>query len=159
MILSLLLLIIEAKLSLSWAVSGAGPIISCKVCHCRQKLPSQQSGALSLVGRVEIVLPLVESFIELKYFHDVAMPALFCHKEPARRIQSPRQFLGSNLDIEVDQSAVKHLSSEQHLDLSRTLSGALCLIVEMPPPSHHGLHALIVLGRVWRKDMKDFYSK
>ena len=35
----------------------------------------RQSGALSLVGRVEIVLSLVESFIELKYF-------------PARRIQS-----------------------------------------------------------------------
>ena len=48
-----------------------------------------QSGALSLVGRVEIVLSLVESFIELKYFHDVATPALLCHKEPARRIQSP----------------------------------------------------------------------
>ena len=38
-----------------------------------------QSGALSLV----------ESFSELKYFHDVATPALLCHKEPARRIQSP----------------------------------------------------------------------
>ena len=45
-----------------------------------------QSGALSLVGRIEIVLSLVESFIELKYFHDVATPALLCHKEPARRI-------------------------------------------------------------------------
>ena len=48
-----------------------------------------QSGALSLVGRVEIVLSLVESFIEIKYMHDVATPALLCHKEPARRIQSP----------------------------------------------------------------------
>ena len=48
-----------------------------------------QSGALSLVGIVEIVLSLVESFIELKYFHDVATPALLCHKEPARHIQSP----------------------------------------------------------------------
>ena len=48
-----------------------------------------QSGALSLVGRVEIVLSLVETFIELKYFHSVATPALLCHKEPARRIQSP----------------------------------------------------------------------
>ena len=38
-----------------------------------------QSGALSLV----------ESFIELKYFHTVATQALLCHKEPARRIQSP----------------------------------------------------------------------
>ena len=47
--------------------------------------PGQQSGALSLVGRVEILLSLVQSFIELKYFHDVATPALFCHKEPARR--------------------------------------------------------------------------
>ena len=45
-----------------------------------------QSGALSLVGRVEIVLSLVGSFIELKYFHDVATPALLCHKEPARRV-------------------------------------------------------------------------
>ena len=44
-----------------------------------------QSGALSLVGIVEIVLSLVETFIELKYFHDVATPALLCHKEPARR--------------------------------------------------------------------------
>ena len=35
--------------------------------------PAQQSGALSLVGRVEIVLSLVESFIELKYFHHVAL--------------------------------------------------------------------------------------
>ena len=34
-----------------------------------------QSGALSLVGRVEIALSLVETFIELNYFHDVAMPA------------------------------------------------------------------------------------
>ena len=38
-----------------------------------------QSGALSLV----------ESFIELKYIHDVATPALLCLKESARRIQSP----------------------------------------------------------------------
>ena len=36
------------------------------------RCPVLQSGALSLVGRVEIVLSLVESFIELKYFHDVA---------------------------------------------------------------------------------------
>ena len=35
-----------------------------------------QSGALSLVGIVEIELSLVESFMELKYFHDVATPAL-----------------------------------------------------------------------------------
>ena len=35
-----------------------------------------QSGALSLVGIVEIVLSLVERFTELKYFHDVATPAL-----------------------------------------------------------------------------------
>ena len=47
-----------------------------------------QSGALSLVGIVEAWLSLVESFIELKYFHDVATPALLCHKE-ACRIQSP----------------------------------------------------------------------
>ena len=46
----------------------------------------RQSGALSLVGRVEILLSLVETFIELKYFHDVAMPALLCHKEPACHI-------------------------------------------------------------------------
>ena len=39
-------------------------------------VPVDQSGALSLVGRVEIVLSLVETFIELKYFHDVATPAL-----------------------------------------------------------------------------------
>ena len=32
---------------------------------------------------------LVVSLIELKYFHDVATPALLCHKEPARRIQRP----------------------------------------------------------------------
>ena len=31
------------------------------------------------------MLSLVESFIELKYFHDVATPALLCHKEPDRR--------------------------------------------------------------------------
>ena len=49
-----------------------------------------QSGALSLVEIVEILLSLVESFVQLKYFHDVATPALLCHKEPARRIQSPR---------------------------------------------------------------------
>ena len=48
----------------------------------------RQSGALSLVGIVEAWLSLVESFIELKYFHGVAAPALLCHKEPARRIQS-----------------------------------------------------------------------
>ena len=39
-----------------------------------------QSGALSLVGRFE-----AWSFVEPKYFHDVATPALLCHKEPARR--------------------------------------------------------------------------
>ena len=50
---------------------------------------SLQNGALSLVGIFEIVLSLVEIFMELKYFHDVATPALLCHKEPARRIQSP----------------------------------------------------------------------
>ena len=37
-----------------------------------------QIGALSLVGIVEIVHSLVESFIELKYFHTDAMTAL-CH--------------------------------------------------------------------------------
>ena len=47
--------------------------------HCDA---ARQSGALSLVGRVEIVLSLVESFTELKYFHDVATPAPLCHKEP-----------------------------------------------------------------------------
>ena len=41
-----------------------------------------QRGALSLVR-------IVESSIELKYFHDVATPGLLCHKEPARRIQGP----------------------------------------------------------------------
>ena len=34
-------------------------------------------------------LSLDESFRVLKYFHSVAMPALLCHKEPGRRIQSP----------------------------------------------------------------------
>ena len=48
--------------------------------------PPVQSGALSLVGIVEILLSLVESFIELKYFYSVATPALLCHKEPARRL-------------------------------------------------------------------------
>ena len=42
-----------------------------------------------MVGRVEILLSLVESFIELKYLHSVATPALLYHKEPSRRIQSP----------------------------------------------------------------------
>ena len=36
----------------------------------------RQSGALSLVEIIETWLSLVESFIELKYFHGVAMPAL-----------------------------------------------------------------------------------
>ena len=40
-----------------------------------------------MVGIVEIVLSLVENFIELKYFHDVATPALLYHKEPARSKQ------------------------------------------------------------------------
>ena len=51
-------------------------------CCCKSEL--DQSGALSLVGRLEILLSLVESFIELKYFHSDATPALLCHKEPAR---------------------------------------------------------------------------
>ena len=54
---------------------------------------SNQSGALSLVGRVEILLSSVESFIELKYFHDVAMPALLCHKEQARASKAPSKGL------------------------------------------------------------------
>ena len=45
----------------------------------RQPFTLAQSGGPSLV----------ESFIELKYFHGVATPALLCHREPARRIQSP----------------------------------------------------------------------
>ena len=49
--------------------------------HDGQMTPWQR-GALSLVGIVEILLSLVESFIELKYFHNVATPALWCHKEP-----------------------------------------------------------------------------
>ena len=49
-----------------------------------QPCHAMQSGALSLVGIVEIELSLVESFMELKYFHNVATPALLCHKEPAR---------------------------------------------------------------------------
>ena len=49
------------------------------------RIAMRQSGALSLVGIAEIVLSLVEIFIELKYFHDVATPALLWHKEPARR--------------------------------------------------------------------------
>ena len=55
----------------------------------------EQSGALSLVGIVEAWLSLVESFRDLKYFHSVATPVLLCHKEPARRIQSP--LLGSRV--------------------------------------------------------------
>ena len=39
---------------------------------CEGDLYVMQSGALSLVGIGESVLSLVESFIELKYFHDVA---------------------------------------------------------------------------------------
>ena len=51
-----------------------------------RETPAQhQSGALSLVGRVEIVLSLVENFKELKYFHVVAPPALLCNKEPGIR--------------------------------------------------------------------------
>ena len=46
---------------------------------------------------VEAWLSLVESFIVLKYFHGVAPPALLCHKEPARRIQSP--LLGAYLGL------------------------------------------------------------
>ena len=38
---------------------------------------------------VQAWLSLVETFKMLKYFHSVATPALLCHKEPARRIQSP----------------------------------------------------------------------
>ena len=34
-------------------------------------------------------LSLVESAKVWKYFHSVAPPALLCHKEPARHIQSP----------------------------------------------------------------------
>ena len=55
-----------------------------------------QSGALSLVGIVEIMLSLVERFIELKYFHSVATPALLCHKEPARR-KAPYLLLAGSL--------------------------------------------------------------
>ena len=44
---------------------------------------TEQGGALSLVGIVEAWLSLVETFMELKYFYDVAPPALLCHKEPA----------------------------------------------------------------------------
>ena len=56
----------------------------------QSSVPPYQSGALSLVGRVEILLSLlVETLRELKYFHDVATPALLCHKEPARHIQGP----------------------------------------------------------------------
>ena len=54
-----------------------------------------QSGALSLVGIVEIVLSLVQSFTELKYFHSVATPALLYHKDTAQDTQWPllRAFL------------------------------------------------------------------
>ena len=38
-------------------------------------MEKRPSGALSLVGIVEIVLSLVERFIELKYFHDA--PVLY----------------------------------------------------------------------------------
>ena len=42
------------------------------------ELTNNQSGALSVVGRLEIVLLflLVESFIELKYFHSIALRQL-----------------------------------------------------------------------------------
>ena len=51
---------------------------------CDNLSSHHQSGALSLlVGIIEIVLSLVEDFIELKYFHDVATPAPLCHKEPS----------------------------------------------------------------------------
>ena len=52
-------------------------------------LVTEQSGALSLVGIVEIVLSLVETFIEMKYFHNDATPALLCHKEPALASKAP----------------------------------------------------------------------
>ena len=42
----------------------------------------KQSGALSLV----------ESFIELKFVHGVATPALLCQKEPARSKQNTPQW-------------------------------------------------------------------
>ena len=44
-------------------------------------------------GRQSGALSLVESFIDLIYFHDVSTLALLCHKEPARRIQSPKGIL------------------------------------------------------------------
>ena len=47
-----------------------------------------------MVGRLEILLSLVETFIELKYFHDVATPALLCHKEAARSKQNTPNAMG-----------------------------------------------------------------
>ena len=65
------------------------PALVCSTVQCKVVLPLfSQSGALSLVDIVEIVILLVESFIELKYFHGVPTLALLYHKEPAR-IQSP----------------------------------------------------------------------
>ena len=68
------------------SLSGDLQISELQQSHGRTEnfLAPEQSGALSLV----------ESFIELKYFHHVATPALLCHKEPARRIQTPLLGIG-----------------------------------------------------------------
>ena len=58
---------------------------------CARHCLHSEAEWITLIGRDcrGTVFSLVESFIELKYFHGVATPVLLCHKEPARRIQSP----------------------------------------------------------------------
>ena len=53
--------------------------------------PDHNSEWSTLIGRECRDRALIgrEFYIELKYFHDVATPALLCHKEGAQSIQSP----------------------------------------------------------------------
>ena len=69
------------------------------------------------------------------HWSSVATPALLCHKESARCIQSAlllrelaKQFLGSNLDIEVDQS---DLYRNTMLGVSTTALYKLCILTKV----------------------------
>ena len=59
-------------------------IINLDACNFQSKLPASNAVWSTLIGRGSRGLALIG-----RELHSVAMPALLCHKEPARRIQSP----------------------------------------------------------------------
>ena len=57
------------------------------LCQHRVDLSLQQKCEICVITILSAWSTVVESFIVVKYFHGVAIPALLCHKEPAQALK------------------------------------------------------------------------